>query len=169
MTAAVEVVPAARAQDGADRAARPRAARRTPVLRRRAPTRGAARRPTVASTGVVAGRARSPVLELDVRLHSPLAGVVVVWVEGAVDERSVAVLAARIGQQFDRAAHVVVDLAWAPDLYRSGVAALLDLHRQARARGVGLHIAGGERTPWACCCVRRGWTACSTWWIAPTR
>ncbi|MDN5747079.1 MAG: STAS domain-containing protein, partial [Pseudonocardia sp.] len=73
--------------------------------------------------------------ELDVRLHTPRAEVVVVRVAGAVDERGADLLEERIGQQLARARHVVVDLSEVPDLPACGTRALADLARDAHRHG----------------------------------
>ncbi|MBP2365159.1 STAS domain-containing protein [Pseudonocardia parietis] len=77
------------------------------------------------------------------RLHAPLAEVVIVRVAGTLDEHSTALLAQRVGPQFERAAHVVLDLSEV-NLRRCGVRLLLDLHRHAITRGARLHIADDE-------------------------
>lgn len=82
--------------------------------------------------------------ELDVRLHTPRAEVVVVRVAGTVDERGADLLEERVGQQLARAHHVVVDLTEVPDLPACGTRALADLARDAHRHGTCLHIAGVE-------------------------
>jgi len=83
-------------------------------------------------------------LDLDVRLHAPRAEVVIVHVDGVVDERSTRLLGERVSQQLDRATHVVLDLGGVRLLRRCGTELLLDLQRQACSRGTCLHIAAVE-------------------------
>lgn len=86
----------------------------------------------------------SPVPDLEVRLHSPRAEVVVVRVSGTVDERGAGLLGERVRQQLARAAHVVVDLAEVPAMPACGTRVLADLARDATRCDACLHITGVE-------------------------
>lgn len=85
-----------------------------------------------------------PITDLDVRLHAPRPEVVVVHVGGVVDEGAAGLLAERLGQQLDRATHVVLDLDGVQVLRGCGARLLADLQRQAGDRGSFLHIAAVE-------------------------
>lgn len=82
--------------------------------------------------------------ELDLRLYSPRAEVVVVRVSGALDERGADLLGERVGQQLARASHVVVDLGEVPSLRLRGARVLAELDREATRCGACLHISGVE-------------------------
>lgn len=85
-----------------------------------------------------------PAADLEVRLYSPRVDVVVVRVSGAVDERGVELLGERVGQQLDRATHIVLDLAEVAELHSCGTRVLADMTREATRCGACLHIAGVE-------------------------
>ncbi len=93
------------------------------------------------------GRGPQPAPEPEVRLHTPIPQVVIVRVIGAVDRCSAPLLAQRVAQQLDRAAHVVLDLGEVAVLACNGVETLIDLHREAHARGRTLYIAGVDHEP----------------------
>lgn len=77
---------------------------------------------------------------LDLRLHAPRAGVVVVRVAGAVDEGSTPELRDTLRSQLDRATHVIVDLADVCALGRRGAAALAEFDRSAARIGCHVHV-----------------------------
>jgi hypothetical protein len=54
-----------------------------------------------------------PADSIDVRLHSPQPGTVIVWICGCVDRHTVGTLCEQVGRQFERAADVVLDLCHA--------------------------------------------------------
>lgn len=81
---------------------------------------------------------------LDVRLHAPLPRVVIVRIDGAIDDPTLPLLAERVDQQLDRATHVILDLDQVRVLSNRGVSLLLDLHLKATARGCRLSIAVGD-------------------------
>jgi anti-anti-sigma factor len=88
------------------------------------------------------GRTADP---LDVRLHAPVPDVVVVRVVGALDGPSVSLLSERVGQQYRRARHVVIDLGDVTFLGASGLGVLRDLLRRASRAGVRLYMAADHR------------------------
>ncbi|TQM10029.1 STAS domain-containing protein [Pseudonocardia kunmingensis] len=88
------------------------------------------------------GQAPEPV---DVRLHAPVPDVVVVRVGGAIDAAAAAVLAERVGQQYRRACHVVLDLTDVTHLGAGGLRVLRELLRRAALVGVRLHLAADHR------------------------
>lgn len=90
-----------------------------------------------------AGGSGEPEL-LDLRLHAPWPGVVIVRVSGPVRGPAVGVLADRVGKQLCRAPHVVLDLAEVSVLDSRGLTVLSTLHQQAMAWGTQLHIVGVE-------------------------
>ncbi len=79
--------------------------------------------------------------KLDVRLHVPIPDVVVVRVSGSVDEATSLELARRVGQQFGRAPHVVIDLQDVGSLCERFMRLLGALHRRAVATGTQLHVS----------------------------
>ncbi|HYH32057.1 MAG TPA: anti-sigma factor antagonist [Pseudonocardia sp.] len=83
---------------------------------------------------------------LDVRLHAPVPDVVVVRIAGALDGPSAPLLAERVGQQFCRARHIVVDLGGVTFLGACGLRTLRALFGRASAAGVRLHLAADHRT-----------------------
>ena len=89
-------------------------------------------------------RAQAPE-PVDVRLHAPVPDVVVVRVAGTVDATAAPVLAERVGQQYHRACHVVLDLTDVTFLGASGLRVLRDLLRGAARVGVRLHLAADHR------------------------
>jgi hypothetical protein len=54
-----------------------------------------------------------PADPIDVRLHSPQPGTVIVWICGCVDRHTVGTVCEQVGRQFERAADVVLDLCHA--------------------------------------------------------
>lgn len=97
------------------------------------------------ATGMVGGvRAPQRQPDVEVRLHAPLPQVVIVRVAGTVAGSGVGLVAERVAQQLGRAANVVLDLDEVRVLDTDGVNVVLDLHRQAIARGVRLHVAGAD-------------------------
>lgn len=64
-------------------------------------------------------------------------------VAGTLDEPGVALLVERVGQQFDRAAHVVLDLVELPSV-EPVVDVLADLHRAATTHDATLYITGAD-------------------------
>ncbi len=82
--------------------------------------------------------------DLDLRVHVPIADVVIVRVGGTVNRLTASVLAKRVGYQLTRARHVVVDLGDVTVADPRGLAILLTLHHQATARGTQLHIVRAE-------------------------
>jgi anti-anti-sigma factor len=78
---------------------------------------------------------------VDLRLHAPVPDVVVVRVAGALDATAAPVLAERVGQQYHRACHVVLDLTDVTFLGASGLRVLRELLRRAARVGVRLHLA----------------------------
>lgn len=78
--------------------------------------------------------------ELDLRLHAPCAGVVVVRVAGAVDEDTAPVLRDALRSQLDRATHVIVDLADVCTLGHRGATAVADFDRSAARIGCQVHV-----------------------------
>lgn len=82
---------------------------------------------------------------LDVRLYPRTPDVVIVWVAGTVDGRSVQMLALRVRQQLLRAAHVIVDLSAAqvsPSSHLLVGDVLHVLAQQSEHVHTHLHIAG---------------------------
>jgi anti-anti-sigma factor len=86
-----------------------------------------------------------PAEPLDVRLHAPMPEAVVVRVAGALDASAAPVLAERVGQQYRRARHVVLDLDGVTFLGAGGLRVLRDLLRRAARGGVRLHLAADHR------------------------
>jgi anti-anti-sigma factor len=82
---------------------------------------------------------------VDVRLHAPVPDVVVVRVAGAIDATAVPVLAERVGQQYRRACHVILDLTDVTYLGASGLRVLRELLRRAARVGVRLHLTADHR------------------------
>lgn len=78
--------------------------------------------------------------ELELRLHTPCAGVVVVRVAGVVDEDTAPVLRDALRSQLDRATHVVLDLVDVCVLGRCGAAALAEFDRSAARIGCRVHV-----------------------------
>ena len=78
------------------------------------------------------------------RLHTPTPDVVIVRVSGTLYRREAQLLAELARKQLNRAPHVVIDLGDVSVLGARGVAVLLTLHQEARARGTDLHIVGAE-------------------------
>ncbi|MFC5996516.1 STAS domain-containing protein [Pseudonocardia hispaniensis] len=81
---------------------------------------------------------------LDIRLHAPTPGVVIVWAAGRVTGTTAPQLVLRTGQQFHRAPHVILDLSGVEDLDRDALQLLGTLPERARAAATQLHIAGVE-------------------------
>jgi hypothetical protein len=81
---------------------------------------------------------------LDVRLHAPTPDTVIVWVAGQVDHASATLLTLRVRQQFQRAAHVILDLSSVTWLDPPVAADLRALAAHAERCGTLLHIAGAE-------------------------
>jgi anti-anti-sigma regulatory factor len=77
---------------------------------------------------------------LDMRLHAPRAGVVVVRVAGAMDEGTTPELRDTLRSQLDRATHVIVDLADVCALGRRGAATLAEFDRSAARIGCHVHV-----------------------------
>ena len=81
---------------------------------------------------------------LDVRLHAPAHDIVIVWVAGPVSRASAPLLILRVRQQFDRAAHVILDLSSVTWLDPLVGADLRTLGAHAERCGTRLHIAGAD-------------------------
>jgi MFS superfamily sulfate permease-like transporter len=81
---------------------------------------------------------------LDVRLHAPTHDIVIVWVAGPVGSASAPLLTLRVRQQFERAAHVILDLSSVTWLDPHVAAGLRALGTHAEGCGTRLHIAGAE-------------------------
>jgi hypothetical protein len=81
---------------------------------------------------------------LDVRLHAPTPDTVIVWVAGAISPSNAPLLTQRVRQQFQRAAHVILDLSSVSRLAPSVAAGLRALEAHAERCGTRLHIAGAE-------------------------
>jgi hypothetical protein len=91
-----------------------------------------------------AARGSTELDQLDVRLHAPTSDTVIVWVAGAVGPASAPRLALCVQQQFQRAAHVILDLS-SVTLFDPLIAADLDALGAGAGRcGARLHIAGAE-------------------------
>lgn len=82
---------------------------------------------------------------VDVRLHAPVPDVVVVRVAGALDAAAAPVLAERVGQQYRRACHVVLDLTDVTYLGANGLRVLRELLRRAARVGVRVHLTADHR------------------------
>jgi len=80
-----------------------------------------------------------PVLE--VRLHEPRPGVLLVRPTGALTGATAGQLADRIGRRGHRGRHVVVDVGDVAPVTPAAVAALVTAAEQARLLGVTLHLA----------------------------
>jgi ABC-type transporter Mla MlaB component len=79
--------------------------------------------------------------DLDVRLHSPRPDTVVVWAAGTLQTRGAPLLATRVRQQLQRAAHVVLDLSSVTSADPEALASLATLWRTAQRTGTCLHVA----------------------------
>lgn len=77
---------------------------------------------------------------LDLRLHAPCAGVVVVRIAGAVDEKAAPELRAALRSQLARATHVILDLADVCALGSCVAATLAEFDRSAARIGCRLHV-----------------------------
>lgn len=77
---------------------------------------------------------------LDLRLHAPCAGVVVVRITGALDEDAAAELREALRCQLTRATHVILDLADVCTLDRCAADALAEFDRSATRIGCRLHV-----------------------------
>lgn len=84
------------------------------------------------------------VRDLDLRVYAPIPDVVIVRVGGPVDNLTAPLLADRVGKQFTRAPHVIIDLGEVNILSPHGLTVLRTLHREATARGRKVHIVGAE-------------------------
>jgi len=82
--------------------------------------------------------------DLELRVYAPIAEVVIVRVSGTVNTRTAAVVAKRVGHQFTRAPHVVVDLGEVTAADPRALTVLRTLHRQATATGTEIHLVRAE-------------------------
>lgn len=86
-----------------------------------------------------------PVLE--VRLHEPRPGVLLVRPTGALTGATAGQLAERIGRSGRRGRHVVVDVGDVAPVTPAAVTALAAAAEQARLLGVTLHLAADSAFP----------------------